>query len=98
MNLVSELAPLQYHEAPPEMLRHVLDELPPVDTAMLSRVDRACRAAVRATGLSLVGCCRLNPFYFEEFTASVERCRWARANGCPWVPLGFTHILAKIDI
>ena len=41
------------HEAPPEMLGHVLDKLPPVDRAMLSRVDRAWRTSVGATGMSL---------------------------------------------
>ena len=71
------------HEGPPEMLRHVLDKLPPEDRAMLSRADRACRASVEASGLSLAGV-ESKPFLGEAFTATVERLRWARANGCPW--------------
>ena len=72
------------HDAPPEMLGHVLDLLPPEDRAMLSRVDRACHAAVGASGLQLAGSCRSKPFHVKDFTATVERLRWARTNGLPW--------------
>ena len=71
------------HDAPPEMLMHVLDKLPPEDRAMLSRADRACRASVEVSGLSLAGG-KSKPFLIKAFTATVERLRWARANGCPW--------------
>ena len=73
------------NEAHPEMLRHVLDKLPPEDRAMVSFVDRACRASVGASGLPLAGGVR-SPFVAKAFTATVERLRWARANGCPWDP------------
>ena len=72
------------NEAPLELLRHVLDHLSPEDRAILSRVDRACRASVEASGLLPLAGGRSKPFTVQVFTATVERLRWARANGCPW--------------
>ena len=67
------------------MLRHVLYNLSPEDRAILSRVDHACRTCVGASGLLVASAgCRSKPFIVEAFTATVERLRWARANGCPW--------------
>ena len=52
---LSVLRRLVHEQAPPEIVMLVLDKLPPEDRAMLSRADRACRASVEASGLSLAG-------------------------------------------
>ena len=59
--------------------------LNPTDLALLARVGRGCRDAVRSSGMPIAGvkggAC---PLEVKDFVGSLELLAWAKASGCPW--------------
>jgi len=64
----------------------VLKRLNPTDLALLARVGRGCRDAVRASGLSRAGVKGGEfPLDVKDFVGSVKLLTWAKeSGGCPW--------------
>ena len=59
--------------------------LNPTDLALLARVGRGCRDAVRSSGMPIAGVKGgAFPLDVKDFVGSVELLAWAKASGCPW--------------
>ena len=68
----------------PDLFEEVLKRLDPRDRTMIAQVGRPWLGAVLDSDLPRLPKGVRVRLRLEEFSTSVERLAWAKANGCPW--------------